>query len=445
MKFTISRKLLLGYLAMAFLMIVASAYAINRLQSLNSLANTIINQDFTVLEMSKQMMDTLLAMENAEKKYLILKDQSIAEIFWARNLELNGQLSVLAHNSSRDVSAAAQKLIPMKKGYEGLFQQEIALVAENRDQEAYQMSSGEGKRLMDALVLSVRTLQKRAEKNIDAGMKEINVRSVGASQATVLLMIVGLVVGLVLAVWITLNISRPLKSMEKATGLVAQGNFDTKLSIDRNDEIGSLAGAFDKMTRRLKILETLQLDASPLTRLPGNLAIEREIEHRLTQKRPFALCHIDLDNFKPFADAYGYAWGSEVIKETADVIEEIKNEIGNDEAFIGHIGGDDFVLISDPAGAAAMCQCIVDCFGDRILKFYNEDDGVRGFILAKDRQGAIQRFPLISITVSMVTDDGSTYKIPLDMAKMAAEVKEFGKSLPGSNYVTKEEMDANVA
>jgi CHASE3 domain sensor protein len=115
MKFTISRKLLLGYLAMAFLMIVASAYAINRLQSLNSLANTIINQDFTVLEMSKQMMDTLLAMENAEKKYLILKDQSIAEIFWARNQELNGQLSVLAHNSSRDVSAAAQKLITLKK------------------------------------------------------------------------------------------------------------------------------------------------------------------------------------------------------------------------------------------------------------------------------------------------------------------------------------------
>ena len=195
----------------------------------------------------------------------------------------------------------------------------------------------------------------------------------------------------------------------------------------------------------MKILETLQLDASPLTRLPGNLAIEREIEHRLAQKRPFALCHIDLDNFKPFADAYGYAWGSEVIKETSDIIEEIKKDIGNDEAFIGHIGGDDFVLISDPAGAAAMCQRIVDCFGDRILKFYNEADGARGFILAKDRQGAIQRFPLISITVSMVTDDGTNYKSPLDMAKMAAEVKEFGKSMPGSNYVTKEEMDANAA
>ena len=445
MKLTISRKLLLGYLGMAFLMILASSYAINRLQNLNNLANTIINQDFAVLETAKQMADTLLALENAEKKYLILKDPSIADIFWTRNQELNGQLSILGHSASSEINTLAFQMVPLKKSYEGLFQQETALIAEKRDQEALQISSGEGRRLMDAMVSIVRSLQKRAEKNIDSGMKAINVRSVEASQLTVVLAASSLVIGLVLAVLIILNISRPLKRLEKATGLVAEGHFDIKLRINRDDEIGHLAASFDQMTRRLKILETLHLDASPLTRLPGNLAIEREIQQRLSQGLPFSLCHIDLDNFKPFADAYGYAWGSEVIKETADILEEVRKNHGSDRDFIGHIGGDDFVLIADPATALQMCREVVATFENRIRRFYNEEDCERGCIMAKDRRGVQQNFPLITITVSIVTDDGTTYKSPLDMAKMAAEVKEYGKTLPGSNYVTKEEMDRHDA
>ncbi len=428
---------------MALLIVLASTYAINHLQNLNGLASTIINQDFVVLESAKQMMDTLLALENAEKKYLILKDPSIADIFWARSQEFGAQLDVLGHSTSREFSVLAFQLIPQKKEYEEFFRQEMAFVAESKDEDALRLSATESKRLMDIMVASVRTLQKRAEKNIDGGMNEINIRSVRASHLTVFLTAVSLVVGLVLAVLITLNISRPLKQLEKATGLVAEGNFDTTLSIIRDDEIGHLAVSFDRMTRRLKILETLHLDASPLTRLPGNLAIEHEIKERLTKGALFSLCHLDLDNFKPFADAYGYAWGSEVIKETAAVLEEAKQAEGGEGDFIGHIGGDDFVLIADPAGAERMCRWIVACFGERIGSFYNDEDRQQGFIVAKDRQGQMQEFPLITITVSMVTDDGRTYKSPLDMAKMAAEVKEYGKTLPGSNFVTKEEMAAN--
>jgi HAMP domain-containing protein len=119
-------------------------------------------------------------------------------------------------------------------------------------------------------------------------MNAINARSVKASRITVLLTAIGLFVGLMLAVIATLNISRPLRRLEKAAGQVAEGQFDTALRISRNDEIGHLAEAFDRMTRRLKILEALQLDASPLTRLPGNLAIEQEIERRLHKKEAFS-------------------------------------------------------------------------------------------------------------------------------------------------------------
>lgn len=441
MKFTISRKLMLGYLGMALLMILASSYAIDRLQNLNQLANTIINQDFAVLETARQMTDILLDLENAEKKYLILKDPSLADIFWMRSRELGVKIDALGHSASREVAASAYRLLPQKKEYDGLFQQEMALVAEKNDNEAQRLSATDGKKMMDALLSSVRALQKRAEKNIDGGMNEINLRSVRASNLTLLLAAVGLIVGLILAIVITLNISSPLKKLEKATGLVAEGHFDTKLRIDREDEIGHLAKAFDMMTRRLKILEALHLDASPLTRLPGNLAIEQEIERRLSKRRPFSLCHADLDNFKPFADAYGYAWGSEVIKETALILEDVRREEGGEGDFIGHIGGDDFILIADPEGARKMCRQIVAQFEERIQAYYNEGDRARGFIRAKDRQGQMQTYPLITITVSIVTDDGTTYQNPLEMAKMAAEVKEFAKGIPGSNYVTKEDID----
>jgi len=441
MTFTISRKLLLSYLGMALIMILANLYAVNRLQDLNQRADRIIHQDVTVMETAKQAMDTLLAMENAEKKYLILKDESIAEIFWARSRDLNAQLSSLGHSPSREAAATAFQMIPRKKEYEGLFQQEKNLVAEQREEEALRLSSQEGRKLMDAMTGTVRSLQRRAERNIDRGMNEINSRSVAASRLTILLTLVSLVTGLILAVAITLNISRPLKKMEKATDLIAEGHFDTRLDIRRNDEIGYLAGAFDLMAQRLKVLEALRLDASPLTRLPGNLAIEQEIDGRLRLDRPFSLCHVDLDNFKPFADAYGYGWGSEVIKETALLLEDAVKVEGGEGDFLGHIGGDDFVLIAEPERARRVCDWVVRRFPGRMERFYSEDDRLRGFIVGRDRRGQRQQFPLITITISIVTDSGGVYKNPLDMSKMAAEVKEYGKTLPGCNAVTREEME----
>ena len=168
------------------------------------------------------------------------------------------------------------------------------------------------------MALLVRAIQKKAEGDIDARMNRINDQSLRASRLTVVLSLVSLVVGVLLVVMlVTYNISRPLRRLEKATAMIAEGKFDDDFRLNRDDEIGSLSQAFGVMAQRLKILEERNLDASPLTGLPGNLAIEREIENRLQAKTPISLCHVDLDNFKPFADQYGYAWGSEVIKEVA--------------------------------------------------------------------------------------------------------------------------------
>ncbi len=438
----IRSKLILSYLAMAVLTVLASAYAVGHLRDLNKLAFTVIHQDFRLLETQKQMMDTLLAWEGAEKKYLILKDPSMADIFWARSQDFQSQLAILKKDSPPKRDNTVEQLSQLFSEYNATFHKETALVGENRVEEAVVLSSKEGRRIIEKMAFCLRSLQVQSEKNIDAGMNAINIKGLEAARMTILLAGASLIVGLFLAAAITFNISRPLRKLEKATGFIAEGHFDTQINIQRRDEIGSLAKAFNAMTRRLKILETLHLDASPLTGLPGNMAIEQEIERRLQNQELFSLCHLDLDNFKPFADHYGYAWGSEVIKEVAVILEDCKQKWGRVEDFIGHIGGDDFIIITEPSRAEEMCRCIVEEFDQRIRKFYSEEDQQQGFILAKDRQGQLREFPLVTVTLSIVTGNGSLYRSPLEMAKMAAEVKNYGKTLSGSNYVKKEDMDA---
>jgi GGDEF domain-containing protein/CHASE3 domain sensor protein len=435
MKLTISRKLLLGYFVMALLTVMASAYAVVSLSQLNNLAYGIIHQDFFMVETSKKMMDALLAQESAERRYLILKDPSIAEIFRARNREFTQSLQGIAGYPFRDYANIHAQLASLSQEYGVLFEQCMTLVGENRMQEAMALSEGDGKRIIESLASQVRAMQRKAEKDIDVRMNLMRMQGANAAQITIVLTVLSLVAGFSLALLITYNISVPLKKLEKATSLIAEGQFDHHLHIDRPDEIGRLAEAFRVMTKRLKVLEALNLDASPLTGLPGNLAIERVIEERLSAQSVFALCQIDLDHFKPYADKYGYAWASEIIKEVARILLVERERTDLRDVFVGHIGGDDFVLIADPERAETLGRRLVDVFDEQIRPFYSAEDLQQGFIVGKDRKGNEQTFPLLSVSVAMVTGAGRRFKNALEMAELTAELKEYAKSLAGSNFV----------
>ncbi len=426
---------------MTLLTVMASAYAIYSLQNLNDLAHTIIERDFSILETNKKLMDALFAQESAEKKYLILKDPSIEEIFRTRSREFKAEIEGLQKNDVPDLQQTLSHLLVLHHQYDAIFDQSVIMVRENRIDEALAISEGDSRKVIDGMAAISREISRNAEKNIDARMNQMRVRGMKASRMTMILSAVSLVAGLTLALIITYNISRPIRELKKATGLIAEGQFDYDLKVQRHDEIGSLADAFEVMTARLKVLEALHLDASPLTGLPGNLAIENEIERRLKEKKFFSLCHVDLDNFKPFADKYGYAWGSEVIKEVARILTDELNIIEDGDDFVGHIGGDDFVIISEPRRADTFCSLLINEFDRHIVKFYSEKDRQKGFIIGKDRQGVQQTFPLMTMTIAMVTDDGTKFKNPLDMAKKAAELKEYAKTLPGSNYVKQENIE----
>ncbi len=445
MKLNIRRKLLLGYFAMAFLTVLASLYAVISLGRLSDVAYRIISEDVPAVETAKSLTETLFAQESAEKKYLILKDPQLTEIFWNLNREFKSGLETLGKSHATVITKRVSLIGLLHRQYGEVFQRQIDLVGENKIEEARSLSEQQGKPLLDQIASSLRDCQKRGERDVDTRMNLINDQGLRASRITILISLFSLLGGLAVALFITYNISIPLRKLEKATAVIAGGNFDPAIQMERDDEIGSLAQAFGVMTERLKELEALNLDASPLTGLPGNLAIERELERRRREGKPFSLCQVDLDNFKPFADKYGYAWGSEVIKEVAKILTQHLDAAGEEDVFVAHIGGDDFVVIADPDVAEAMSRQLVEEFAGNIESFYSAQDRERGSITGKDRKGQVQDFPLITVSVAIVTDDGTRFPSALAMAKKTAELKEYAKTLPGSNYVKQETLGKAIA
>jgi diguanylate cyclase (GGDEF)-like protein len=179
----------------------------------------------------------------------------------------------------------------------------------------------------------------------------------------------------------------------------------------------------------------IDLEANPLTRLPGNVSIMNDLKLRLSADKPFAVCYIDLDKFKAYNDTYGFEHGDEVIRETARILLVTAKNFGNPDDFIGHIGGDDFVLVTTPDKVTPVCQNIIADFDGTMPTFYNETDRKNGYITAHDRQGQKRQFPLLSISIGVVTNVNRKIDHIAQIGEIGAELKEFAKSRAKSNFV----------
>lgn len=177
------------------------------------------------------------------------------------------------------------------------------------------------------------------------------------------------------------------------------------------------------------------LDANPLTRLPGNISILNEINARLEKKSFFAVCYLDLDKFKNYNDYYGFEKGDRVIREFARILLLVKNASGNNDDFIGHIGGDDFVYITDIKNCDNICQIIIKEFDKIATSFYDEQAALTGFIIGEDRQGKKQKVPLLTLSIGIVTNEEQTITHVAQVGQIGAELKSYAKTLPGSKYV----------
>jgi diguanylate cyclase (GGDEF)-like protein len=215
-----------------------------------------------------------------------------------------------------------------------------------------------------------------------------------------------------------------------------------------DDKVGGInAGADDYIVKPFEPKELLarirmtlrrsaiDLEANPLTRLPGNVSILNELSRRLESKGLFAICYIDLDKFKAYNDKYGFEHGDEVIRQTARILITIIKNLGNPEDFIGHIGGDDFVIVSTPNTVDKICQKIIADFEKTAPSFYNETDRKNGYIMAFDRQGKEQKIPLLSISIGVVTNEFRKIEHVAQIGEIGAELKGYAKSLERSNYI----------
>ncbi len=177
------------------------------------------------------------------------------------------------------------------------------------------------------------------------------------------------------------------------------------------------------------------LDANPLTHLPGNNSIMDELQYRIQSERPFAIGYADLDKFKAYNDIYGFEKGDEIIKETAKIIIDSAQKKGNEQTFVGHIGGDDFVYVCEDEIADGIAQEIIDRFDQHAPLFYNEKDRKKGYIVSKNRQGEEVKVGLLSVSIGIVSSRKQKLTHIAQIAEIGADLKRYAKSIEGSSFV----------
>ena len=223
--------------------------------------------------------------------------------------------------------------------------------------------------------------------------------------------------------------------------LTAKGTEDDKLA-------GLEGGANDYVTKPWQSKELVQRvrnhlewsknqrAVSPLTGLPGNLSIVAERQRRVEAGEAFAQIFLDLDNFKAFNDRYGFPVGDTAIRAVAEVLVEVVQTQGRPGDFVGHIGGDDFWLLTEPERAEELAEAIKEAVDTRMPTLYDDEDRAQGFVRVLNRRHELENFPLMSVTIAVALYDPATGTHLAQVDDALAELKQYGKGQLGSVVVT---------
>ena len=214
--------------------------------------------------------------------------------------------------------------------------------------------------------------------------------------------------------------------------LTAQSSVEHKLEGFEAGADDYLPKPFDARELRARVAALLRLvrreaDRNPTSGLPGGHAIDEELNTRVVRKETFAVCYIDLDNFKPFADHFGFSVADDVIRDTGDAIRLAVSAVGGSDDFVGHIGGDDFLVVTTPDRADDVAQECAARFRDVVARAVGDEAMRIGHFTAVDREGILRTMPLACLSAAILTVRSEEWVSSRHLGARAAEVKRLAK------------------
>lgn len=221
--------------------------------------------------------------------------------------------------------------------------------------------------------------------------------------------------------------------ISKIKGIYAGADDYVEKPFEPAEFLARIKASFVRMTR--------DLDANPLTKLPGNISVFKELENRIKSHVLFAVGYVDLNKFKEFNDCYGFDMGDKIIYFTAQVIIRALKRFGEADDFLGHIGGDDFIFITSVDRWEDLSRDIVAEFDKGKVQFISPEDIARGHLVAKNRKGEVTQIPLLGISVAVITNEYRTFSHVAQLSQVAAELKHYVKGLGGSAYAKDRRTD----
>lgn len=430
--FTVTRKVAIGYSVILLFSLTAISYALINLHSHTKRTEKLVGSQFEVFTLLRDLRQNLLAQEKLEKQQLILHEDEFLSL-----LELRfADFETLATKVDNTFPSEYQELINTDLNEYTAAMPTLMESLEAQDwKNSEKISTEVTSPLRSELFGQMSEIRGQHQTAVDKELRQLSLESSEAYHLTLLISLAGILLSAPVAMTVITSIRRSVKALQKATKEIAAGSFDSQLDIRGSDEFGLLALDFASMGRKLRELEMLRLDANPLTSLPGNLAIDRELERRIQLGIPFSHLYIDLDNFKAYGDRYGYKAGSDVLSRVGLLIQKVAKAEGAKDDLVGHIGGDDYVVMTTPDRSEKISQALILEFDKMVPELYTADDREKGYFVGKDRYGTEREFPLLTISIAVTHSDNFENPSLLLISRESASMKDHLKNLAGSNYL----------
>lgn len=413
-------KLGAGYAAMAVFTAAALVYSSVNLYLINSSARQRISQtDIPVVTALIKMRSSLLAQESFAGKYAIFKDPSFIDLFRQRKEDAVANLELLERTQSiRDIGRVKRLYREYQAASERLF------TGEGRNRDAHHASALHLVNALDELYIERQGLMQTVMDVADEQQATTIRWGIGISCA-------GFLLAFLLARVSVYRVVGALGDLQKETHRIATGDVNYEPLVPAVAEISELVSDFNLMALRILEMEQMHQDTQPLTRLPGNQAIERGLDERLKSGIPFAFCHLELVGFELFLARFGYAKAGELLFEAGVLLHKAVREFGTPEDFAGHAGGDKFALLVAPETVEAVCEAVIKGVDAEIHKQVHPQNGAGEHRSGEGDQAGV---PTPSVCIAVIDCDSHAFTSAVEIARAAVEFKKTLEQGSGSRW-----------